>query len=1342
MARNKPGGAAEFDNEEESNGMDGRRGEGRSGMNDTLITLAWEQLLSTEQYRMHFNISLLNAIIADSIVADACVLPEPSPLPAAPASNTTDGELPSSSPAAPIVASPSPAETILSLSRACVGVLLNATLTLRIPPLSLLLVPQQQPKPSDFESFTSLLYQPAAASPSKSENDIAGLNRYRDNDELRFSFRSLEKYAPWIRQIFLVTNGQVPAWLDVNHPRVTVVTHEEIFADKSLLPVFSSPAIEVHLHRIPGLSERFIYFNDDVMLGSEVWPDDFLLRKGGSDYFLSKSLGQKVYLSWEVPKCNPGCIDAWLGDGYCDVACNTTRCMWDAGDCNNGTVQMRGTYNKGRYDLSKGTGGHTSSSTNTPTIVHSDGCADGCPDTWLGDRMCDVKCSSAACGWDAGDCGVELVRNSFTGSQPLVQSAYHNATGLAGCNNAWMQQFSVAVMTDLATAHMQRLQSRCVERNDTDDCTTSLPAANSIPAGEVWGGEGSDVLTNLLQPASITLSALMTQVSTLPAASFPFYDAALGQWDTQGVRNGSFSWLPLLSPLLRFNSTAAALANAAATQVDDNVTIAGEGSATPNNAVQQPAESLVFDVFPQLETMQPKPSYTVYVNMSDILKDATDATVAELLLRYGWLYGIAVSGKHVAANESILLAQLPNASDIILACFNTTLASQVNVCVQPSDLAAVQVNTEVTSAEASAPSRVHKDAIRAVVYHAHATTIVTVLRAHVFMDDSTVSRTIAAEQICGGNVSHPLCSATSEQLSNSTQLLDLVLPYIHAVPVEETSIFFKVKVTVTLQVQCPPLEEAHALAGCANRSINVDGVVETPLYREVQLIGTREVEVPIQWILPSIIANITSAPSRVAPSAKRIKPAKMASASPKPHPSSPKAATKASIQQRKLHIDTSDEPVLTPLSAFSSEALGRLAAAAHIRALDSSMDVEGRGEEMIAEAWAMLVDAALPNEGTDIKNNTNGTIEEVVDTLYEPASVRDSGKQKGGEGRGTGARRLEESSDTYGDSLIFSNRLMTQAFGRRTRKAPAHMPHMIDKAVMSRLQAKFPAEFAATASHRFRSSRDVQYAFSYFYFLIEGGHRMGIDLSVYWYRELDTDMDGWLNDNEFRTLAAVVYKKSPTQAELVSLRDCIAPEEVESSVITHQSANGDTTQVEHRVKLTPAVTIERVMECEAAVNGLSKNVRDVPTHQEVPLDEVAFEMITDDFNKTLSQLDSVRARKTKFICINDDMKEAPLATQRILREYFESQFPFPSSFEVPDDALNPHLYITPLREWSRKRGIIHLFITVVVGMSAACMLAVVARIWCRKPNRKTRLRTNETDNNTAISHSPHIRKAD
>lgn len=148
-------------------------------------------------------------------------------------------------------------------------------------------------------------------------------SRFDDKDELRYSLRSLELYAPWVRHVYVVTNGQIPSWLDMDNPRLTLITHRDIFLDRNDLPSFSSPAIESHIHRIPGLSDKFLYFNDDVLLGAEVWPEDFVTKAGG----------QKVYLAWWVPDCSEVCPWAWVGDGACDPACNTTMCEFDGGDC-------------------------------------------------------------------------------------------------------------------------------------------------------------------------------------------------------------------------------------------------------------------------------------------------------------------------------------------------------------------------------------------------------------------------------------------------------------------------------------------------------------------------------------------------------------------------------------------------------------------------------------------------------------------------------------------------------------------------------------------------------------------------------------------------------------------------------------------------------------------------------------------------------------------------------------------------------------------------------------------------------------------------------------------------
>lgn len=116
------------------------------------------------------------------------------------------------------------------------------------------------------------------------------LSRYASRDELRYSLRSLELYAPWVRHIYVVTDRQRPVWLVDDHPRLSIVDHTEIFADPTVLPVYNSHAIESQLHHISGLSDRYLYMNDDVFFGRAVRPELFFSANGVSHFFLSKAL--------------------------------------------------------------------------------------------------------------------------------------------------------------------------------------------------------------------------------------------------------------------------------------------------------------------------------------------------------------------------------------------------------------------------------------------------------------------------------------------------------------------------------------------------------------------------------------------------------------------------------------------------------------------------------------------------------------------------------------------------------------------------------------------------------------------------------------------------------------------------------------------------------------------------------------------------------------------------------------------------------------------------------------------------------------------------------------------
>jgi hypothetical protein len=115
-------------------------------------------------------------------------------------------------------------------------------------------------------------------------------SRYRNRDELKYSLRSVEMYADFVRHVYIVTDDQVPAWLDTDNPRVSIVSHKELFGDLGQLPTFNSHAIEATLHRIEGLAEHYVYLNDDFLFTRRVRPNTFFASNGLSYFYPSRAL--------------------------------------------------------------------------------------------------------------------------------------------------------------------------------------------------------------------------------------------------------------------------------------------------------------------------------------------------------------------------------------------------------------------------------------------------------------------------------------------------------------------------------------------------------------------------------------------------------------------------------------------------------------------------------------------------------------------------------------------------------------------------------------------------------------------------------------------------------------------------------------------------------------------------------------------------------------------------------------------------------------------------------------------------------------------------------------------
>ncbi len=109
--------------------------------------------------------------------------------------------------------------------------------------------------------------------------EATSIARNADNDELRYSLRSVEKYAYWIRKIFIVTDEQIPEWLNLQNEKVKIVDIREILP-AAALPCYNSVIIEHFLYKIPGLSEHFLYANDDMFINAPVHVDTFFNQKG------------------------------------------------------------------------------------------------------------------------------------------------------------------------------------------------------------------------------------------------------------------------------------------------------------------------------------------------------------------------------------------------------------------------------------------------------------------------------------------------------------------------------------------------------------------------------------------------------------------------------------------------------------------------------------------------------------------------------------------------------------------------------------------------------------------------------------------------------------------------------------------------------------------------------------------------------------------------------------------------------------------------------------------------------------------------------------------------------
>ncbi|KNC48218.1 N-acetylglucosamine-1-phosphotransferase subunit beta [Thecamonas trahens ATCC 50062] len=881
------------------------------------------------------------------------------------------------------------------------------------------------------------------------EVKAAGASRFRDNNELMYSLRSIEKFAPWIRRIFIVTNGQVPSWLNIDHPRIDVIPHEDIFPDPSHLPTFSSPAIEVHLHRIPGLSDKFIYFNDDVMFGSEVWPDDFVTHANG----------QKVYLAWAVPNCNEGCPASWINDGVCDTACNVSACDWDGMDCVNVTSTSR---------YSSWWSGSSWSSSSSSAARYSSYCAPGCPDSWIGDRYCDKACTNEACGWDATDCGVDrMVNEGMFGVEATDASAFPltvpphtpamfvNLTLLFG-HDGHVDEGSHDNSDMVRTATISQRNKIMTLTFHRDVNTTGVTL---FVAGKA--ADGSTVAATL----NITVS---TGPDTLPAA-----DVATASDDASvAVDAGS--------------------APAPSHSTDDGA-LGDEAEPGSAPAPDQGADGGRWTT--KRGEADPPSSVPASDGGSDAkaVDDASDHDASGHDLRRRLL--AAPTNQDGGANKE------PNVLSNALA------------------------------------------------------------------------RVGAWVEAAGGGAS----SSGGEPR----------LPPLH---------------NNRLVPRGQPRSRPHIKAAIAPSDV--------------------------------LFGDEAEAEENDADLVTRIEAVKAKYAA--------WEAEQAQLRD-KYGDEVYESAVELATSMWSSER--------------SFLPWERR-ESMLRSAWRAAA-MGVPDEAASASSASSSVLR----------------------------RHL---TDVFGDSLKFVNRLFNARFGMAARKVPAHMPHMIDRNIMERLQSLFPDEYDATSSHKLRMGTDMQMAFSYFYFLME--EKREFELEQYFHEHIDVDADGYMSDNELRTLAARIYELPLDYGQLGELHQAME----EAYEVVHGVPVGETgpelgfdLQV---LSAAPAV-VDRIMDHIGELLQNRFEIKDT--------DDVAFQMIGDNETDVNRALDGIRRNRHKFVCLNDNMDDDsanPLVVQA-LQDFYNSVVPFPSQFEHPPGVRNRYLYIQEYRaeaERSRQARMLGVGLAVLV----------------------------------------------
>eukprot|EP00117_Sycon_ciliatum_P012243 scpid10762/ scgid2510/ N-acetylglucosamine-1-phosphotransferase subunits alpha/beta; GlcNAc-1-phosphotransferase subunits alpha/beta; Stealth protein GNPTAB; UDP-N-acetylglucosamine-1-phosphotransferase subunits alpha/beta; N-acetylglucosamine-1-phosphotransferase subunit alpha; N-acetylglucosamine-1-phosphotransferase subunit beta len=1126
------------------------------------------------------------------------------------------------------------------------------------------------------------LKDPNAATGLPETDDISSASRFQDNEELRFSLRALEKNAPWIRNIYIVTNGQIPRWLNLNHPRIKVVAHKDIFINQSHLPTFSSPAIESHLFRIDGLSDRFLYLNDDVMFGQKVWPDDFYTH----------SRGHKVYMAWSVPQCNKGCPNSWLRDKYCDSACNTSLCDWDGGDC---------------LGLKPGQKRHYSSFSSTwANKDKSKYCHGSCADTWIGDRYCDTACNVLECGFDGGDCEVGNYHRLW--SHPL-NTAVGNVTVPTGNHAIYFnlsETFTKVSSGDFSDSSVVRaaiVSQKFKVLTMVFNRNHSLSTVSLFLSGELGNTTNVEVRFNLLVDTK-HLGEDQGNVTVANATS-----------------NATIS--ATVPPTLPANLTA---------PTDQSILFWMQG--IPSHWSTTPSVRDYPTTMPNITNISVLPE-DVQAKVTILKRQLHDEEITPK--GYHKFYDALVS-----PHKTVVLAEYRRQVAAALAMPPTTVPT-----AQPSSTYGPGNGGDREESPVPVPGHdadVHADTGDDIPAHKQS------LDSQHTTTDNGDNAAAADDGVDQANI-QPTQAATAlppaQQSSSSSQ-------HKH---------------------QQQPQQQQHtgkaAKAGSSSDSSHAAHTSDSTKVSADKLSDSTQQHLSSHKVHKrSEGQDDNEAAAPVAKSAAKTK---------SPHTTSHSAAT-----------------TVLPMRITSAKSLEA----------DEKEQASRKTMAKAQEDWekSATTQAATEFVGTgSLPWEQRNTFTQMLTELHNRRKTEEQYHTQAAPGR----RHL---MDTFADSLRHVNRLFNRFFGFKSRKVPAHMPHFIDKRIFARLHAMFAEEFAETSSHRLRSPEDMQFSFSYFYYMMS--ERKPFNVTEV-FEQFDVDNSGHLSHRELRTVALRLYtpldsenmkdfedvlfechrypnrsleeanatlhnatlhnttlhnttlhnttatlctnctnstshsvgtsiapvlssvpnttrqvpsssasmaastvstvSATPAGASLLSASPpgsaastatasaaasaTSSPSNTSTAAPSFASSAPSVDHIHENLPLPgnaslndtqglPTVTLPFFAQCHKLIKLLNETLfnESMHRHELFGEDDVSFEMLPDNITKVADQLDGVRRKTRKFVCLNDNIdhrKEEALVIKAMIREFYEAMFPKPSQFELPSTIQNRFLHVDELRAW-------------------------------------------------------------